>query len=355
MKTKSKKGPSEKDINAVILKTLIDKYGTPIGKEDAEELGIDEDGPVKGLDLYHGDGLSYYDKFNKETVYVWAIYLDRKNDVRVAFWHDPGKTDEPSDDAEFHCGDPSDFAAWEINLIAGEISEWFEKGIDAQTEKAFPFVCIVVFGQYNCKDAVDSTRSEMHTIDEWKNIFKGHDCMTEVHRFATEAERDAFAAGVRCADNYFSGDFYTAVPLTERIIDAGPATEKERIVDSAFGRFRISGWTAVSLENEELDFALPKPDMTNDEITDYLNVLKEEHNEEIRSQITSALVGNHIDKAPELLGAYGNVSFVDEKIDDGCDGPEDNYVMMRSYDVGDLYVRLYYGDVTRTIATVDVQ
>lgn len=208
MKTKSKKGPSEKNINAVILKVLIDKYGTPIGKEDAEELGIDKDGPVKGLDLYHGDGLSYYDKFNKETVYVWAIYLDRKDDVRVAFWHDPGKTDEPSDDAEFHCGDPSDFAAWEINLIVGEISE---------------------------------------------------------------------------------------------------------------------------------------------------RMLKENHDEDIRSQITSALVGNPIDKAPELLGAYGNVSFIDEKIDDGCDDPEDNYVMMRSYDVGDLYVRLYYGDVTRTIATVDVQ
>lgn len=72
-------------------------------------------------------------------------------------------------------------------------------------------------------------------------------------------------------------------------------------------------------------------------------------------EIEDALVGESIDDAEEILSQFGEVSFDDEKIDDGCDeGEEDGYVMMRSYDVGDYYVRIYYGDCTREIGCVDV-
>ena len=49
---------------------------------------------------------------------------------------------------------------------------------------------------------------------------------------------------------------------------------------------------------------------------------------------------------------------MDEKIDDGSDGDDDAYVMMRSFRIsameGNYYIRLFYGDVTRVIAMVGI-
>lgn len=68
-----------------------------------------------------------------------------------------------------------------------------------------------------------------------------------------------------------------------------------------------------------------------------------------------------IDNAEDRMGEKGIASrMVDEKIDDGCGfGEADTYVMMRSYDLTyngtTYYVRFYYGDITRTITSYDVQ
>lgn len=77
--------------------------------------------------------------------------------------------------------------------------------------------------------------------------------------------------------------------------------------------------------------------------------------EDIKDKIYDALIGESIDDAKDILSEFGEVSFVDEKIDDGSDDEDDNYVMMRSYDVDNLYVRIYYGDNTREIGCVDVE
>lgn len=77
--------------------------------------------------------------------------------------------------------------------------------------------------------------------------------------------------------------------------------------------------------------------------------------EDIEDKIYDALIGESIDDAKDILSEFGEVSFVDEKIDDGSDDEDDNYVMMRSYDVDNLYVRIYYGDNTREIGCVDVE
>ena len=85
----------------------------------------------------------------------------------------------------------------------------------------------------------------------------------------------------------------------------------------------------------------------------------------ISNEIFERVVGlltldNDIDEAIENLEMVcDEVRFVDEKIDDGCDGCEpDNYVMMRSYDVSkdnySYYLRLYYGDVTREIGSMEI-
>ncbi len=73
-------------------------------------------------------------------------------------------------------------------------------------------------------------------------------------------------------------------------------------------------------------------------------------------KIYKALVGKDIADAEEILWKFGKVRFVDEKIDDGCDdeGSEDEYVMMRSYNVGNHYVRIYYGNNSGTIGDVSV-
>lgn len=82
------------------------------------------------------------------------------------------------------------------------------------------FTAIAVFGEYDCKDAVDSTIQEIHTAEEWKKIFEKKNCYVEVHRFRTEAERDAFALGIERLDNWNSDDFYTCVVLKDRIIES---------------------------------------------------------------------------------------------------------------------------------------
>lgn len=67
------------------------------------------------------------------------------------------------------------------------------------------------------------------------------------------------------------------------------------------------------------------------------------------------LVDENIDDAEEIMAKYGDVRFVDEKIDDGCDDGEDDYVMMRSYNVGEYYVRIYYGNNTGIIGYIDAE
>ena len=73
-------------------------------------------------------------------------------------------------------------------------------------------------------------------------------------------------------------------------------------------------------------------------------------------KIYKALVGKDIADAEDILSQFGKVRFVDEKIDDGCDedGSEDEYVMMRSFNVDGKYVRIYYGNNTCTIGSVSV-
>ena len=73
--------------------------------------------------------------------------------------------------------------------------------------------------------------------------------------------------------------------------------------------------------------------------------------------IYKALVNKDIIDAEDILSQFGKVTFVDEKIDDGCDeeGSEDEYVMMRSFNVGYKYVRIYYGNNSGTIGDVSVR
>ena len=77
--------------------------------------------------------------------------------------------------------------------------------------------------------------------------------------------------------------------------------------------------------------------------------------EYVSGGIALALEGKDVDAAPDILKQFGEVRFVDEKIDDGCDSDEDEYVMMRSYDAGEFYVRIYYGNNTRTVTYVDAE
>lgn len=74
-------------------------------------------------------------------------------------------------------------------------------------------------------------------------------------------------------------------------------------------------------------------------------------------EIYDALVDKNINDVEEILKGFGDeVEFIDEKIDDGCDeGEEDDYVLMRSYQVDKMYVRIYFGDNTRLIGNVELQ
>ena len=68
-----------------------------------------------------------------------------------------------------------------------------------------------------------------------------------------------------------------------------------------------------------------------------------------------------IDEIVEVLKVwFDDVRFVDEKIDDGCDeSEEDDYVMLRSYDITKngkrYYLRLFYGDNTMLVGSYEVE
>lgn len=64
-------------------------------------------------------------------------------------------------------------------------------------------------------------------------------------------------------------------------------------------------------------------------------------------------IDNDIDDCEKLITQeYGSCTFIDEKIDDGLD--DGDYLMMRSYQVGDMYVRLYYPQTTRIVTDVNI-
>ena len=68
------------------------------------------------------------------------------------------------------------------------------------------------------------------------------------------------------------------------------------------------------------------------------------------------LLGMDIDDVEEFLNTeFERVTFVDEKIADGCDDGQDEYVMMRSYDVERegkvMYARFFFFFFFRTVAS----
>ena len=69
--------------------------------------------------------------------------------------------------------------------------------------------------------------------------------------------------------------------------------------------------------------------------------------------IDTLCMGEDIDDCESILEKeYGSCKFCDEKIDDGLDNGD--YLMMRSYDVADLHVRLYYPRETMEVTCVNV-
>ena len=63
-------------------------------------------------------------------------------------------------------------------------------------------------------------------------------------------------------------------------------------------------------------------------------------------------MGEDIDDCENILEKeYGSCTFCDEKIDEGLD--DGDYLMMRSYDVANFHVRLYYPRETREVTCVD--
>ena len=73
---------------------------------------------------------------------------------------------------------------------------------------------------------------------------------------------------------------------------------------------------------------------------------------DITEKIYDACIGKDVSECENILKEFGSTKFVDEKIDDGND--DGGYVMMRSYDVGELYVKLYYADSDMVVSYVDV-
>ena len=70
--------------------------------------------------------------------------------------------------------------------------------------------------------------------------------------------------------------------------------------------------------------------------------------------IDDLCMGENIDDCERILEKeYGSCKFCDEKIDDGLDNGD--YLMMRSYQVGDSYVRLYYPREKSEVTCVDVR
>lgn len=69
--------------------------------------------------------------------------------------------------------------------------------------------------------------------------------------------------------------------------------------------------------------------------------------------IDTLCIGDDIDNCESILEKeYGSCTFCDEKIDEVLD--DGDYLMMRSYDVADLHVRLYYPRETREVTCVNV-
>ena len=63
--------------------------------------------------------------------------------------------------------------------------------------------------------------------------------------------------------------------------------------------------------------------------------------------------GLDVSECEDVLKKHFNeVHFCDEKIDDGLD--DGVYLMMRSYDVDDAHVRLYYGNDDYIVTSIDV-
>lgn len=80
------------------------------------------------------------------------------------------------------------------------------------------------------------------------------------------------------------------------------------------------------------------------------------------ADLISSLEDSDVDEVVDMLKFYGEVRFVDEKIDDGVDDDEceDEYVMMRSYDLKTpdghkFYIRLYYGNNSYKFTAYDYE
>lgn len=68
--------------------------------------------------------------------------------------------------------------------------------------------------------------------------------------------------------------------------------------------------------------------------------------------IENECIGRSITECENRLKKHFSVKFVDEKIDDGNN--DGSYCMMRSYDVDEYYVRLYYNDNNGIVSDVSV-
>ena len=72
-----------------------------------------------------------------------------------------------------------------------------------------------------------------------------------------------------------------------------------------------------------------------------------------REDIDTLCLGEDIGACKDILEKeYGSCKFCDEKIDDGLD--DGDYLMMRSYDVADFHVRLYYPRQSGEVTCVEV-
>lgn len=93
------------------------------------------------------------------------------------------------------------------------------------------YIAIALLGEYNCKNFLDKHKGEVHTSNEWETLideFKGFDengVFSKKFEFRTKDEMKAFCEGVQEADNYFSGDYYTVMVLTEGISDSAGYNE----------------------------------------------------------------------------------------------------------------------------------
>ena len=83
----------------------------------------------------------------------------------------------------------------------------------------------------------------------------------------------------------------------------------------------------------------------------------------VNDAITGICKGLDVDKVTESLTSLlkAEVKLVDEKIEDSCMTKEDQYVMLRSYDVflpvfnRRCYCRFFYGNNTKTVADIEIE